>query len=155
MTQTIKNTKSTCERKGNKRRTNREITNTKQTVLPERQKQKHQHRVDNTKNNTANVADNKTCHHYTNVRQIRLNVTLATDWDTLQKYASAEQKTQKQRIKYLEKKYDDEKESVIEGIQQIIQFNRVLPDENDSYGLKLKINGNYQILPSTPALLSR
>ena len=50
-----------------------------------------------------------------------------------------------------------------EEIQQIRQDNRVLPDENDNYGIKLKINGKYQdfiidnsslvtIMPNNPEL---
>ena len=37
-----------------------------------------------------------------------------------------------------------EEESEPEEIQQITQINRVLPDKNDNYGIRLKINGKYQ-----------
>ena len=50
----------------------------------------------------------------------------------------------KQEINYLEETYTEEEESEPEEIQQITQINRVLPDENDNYGIKLKINGKYQ-----------
>ena len=51
--------------------------------------------------------------------------------------------TRKQKIKYLEETYNGEEESEPEELQQITQINRVLPDENDIYGIKLKINGKY------------
>ena len=50
----------------------------------------------------------------------------------------------KQEINYLEETYTEEEESEPEETQQITQINRVLPDENDNYGIKLKINGKYQ-----------
>ena len=50
----------------------------------------------------------------------------------------------KQEINYLEETYTEEEESEPEELQQITQINRVLPDENDNYGIKLKINGKYQ-----------
>ena len=50
----------------------------------------------------------------------------------------------KQEINYLEETYTEEEKSEPEEIQQITQINRVLPDENDNYGIKLKINGKYQ-----------
>ena len=47
----------------------------------------------------------------------------------------------KQRINYLEETYSEEEESEPEEIQQITQINRVLPDKNDNYVVRLKING--------------
>ena len=49
--------------------------------------------------------------------------------------------TKKQRINYLEETYSEEEES---GREQITQINRVLPDKNNNYGIRLKINGKYQ-----------
>ena len=71
--------------------------------------------------------------------------------------------TRKQKINYLEETYNEEDESEPEEIQQITQINRVLPDENDNYGIKLKVNGRYQnftidtgspvtIMPNNPKL---
>ena len=71
--------------------------------------------------------------------------------------------TRKQRIKYLEETYSEEEESEPEEIQQITQINRVLPDKNDNYGIRLKINGKDQnfnidtgspvtIMPNNPKL---
>ena len=71
--------------------------------------------------------------------------------------------TRKQKINYLEETYNEEEESEPEEIQQITQINRVLPDENDNYGIKLKINGKHQnftidtgspvtIIPNNPRL---
>ena len=48
--------------------------------------------------------------------------------------------TRKQKINYLEETYTEEEESEPGEIQQIMQINRVLPDENDNYGIKLKVN---------------
>ena len=53
--------------------------------------------------------------------------------------------TRKQKINYLKETYDEEEQSEPEEIQQITQINNVLRDENDNYGIKLKINGKYQI----------
>ena len=74
--------------------------------------------------------------------------------------------TRKQKINYLEETYTEEEESEPEEIQQITQINRVLPDENDNYGIKLKINGKYQnftidtgspvtIMPNNPKLYNQ
>ena len=71
--------------------------------------------------------------------------------------------TRKLKITYLEETYNEEEESKPEGIQQIGHINRVLPDKNDNYGIKLKINGKYQdfvidngspvtIMPNNPEL---
>ena len=72
----------------------------------------------------------------------------------------------KQEINYLEEPYTEEEESEPEETQQITQINRVLPDENDNYGIKLKINGKYQsftintgspvtIMPNNPELYNQ
>ena len=71
--------------------------------------------------------------------------------------------TRKQKINYLEETYNGEEESEPEELQQITQINSVLPDENDNYGVKLKINGKNQnftidtgfpvtIMPNNPDL---
>ena len=52
--------------------------------------------------------------------------------------------TRKQRINYLEETYSEKEESEQEEIQQNTQINWVLPDKNDNYRIKLKINGKYQ-----------
>ena len=72
----------------------------------------------------------------------------------------------KQEINYLEETYTEEEESEPEEIQQITQTNRVLPDENDNYEIKLKINGKYQnftidtgspvtLMPNNPELYNQ
>ena len=71
--------------------------------------------------------------------------------------------TRKQRCNYLEETYSEEEESEPEEIQQITQINRVLPDKNDNYGIRLKINRKHQnftidagspvtIIPNNPKL---
>ena len=55
--------------------------------------------------------------------------------------SSKTNKTRKQRINYLEETYSEEEQSEQEESQQITQINRVLPDKNDNYGIRLKING--------------
>ena len=71
--------------------------------------------------------------------------------------------TRKQRINYLKETYSEEEESEPEKIQQITQINRVLPDKNDNYRIRLKINGKDQnftidtgspvtIMPNNPKL---
>ena len=50
----------------------------------------------------------------------------------------------KQRINYLDAAHIEEEESEPEEIQQITQINKKLPDKNDNYDIKLKINGKYQ-----------
>ena len=73
--------------------------------------------------------------------------------------------TRKQKINHLEETYNEEEESEPEEIQQITQINRVLPDENNNYGIKLKINGKHQnftidtgspvtIMPNNPRLFN-
>ena len=47
-------------------------------------------------------------------------------------------------VNYLEAANSEEEESEPEEIQQITQTNKILPDKNDNYGIKLKINGKYQ-----------
>ena len=51
--------------------------------------------------------------------------------------------TRKQTVNYLEAAHSEEDESEPEDIQQITQINKILPDKNDNYGVKLKINGEY------------
>ena len=50
----------------------------------------------------------------------------------------------RQRVYYLEAANSEEEESEPEEIQQITQINKILPDKNDNYGIKLKIKGKYQ-----------
>ena len=58
------------------------------------------------------------------------------------------------------------KKNETEEIQQITQINRILPDKNDNYSIKVKINGKYQnftintgspvtIMPNNPKLHNR
>ena len=74
-----------------------------------------------------------------------------------------QQQENKQLTTYLEETYNEEEESEPEETQQITQINRVLPEENYIYGIKLKINGKYQnftldtgspvtIIPNNPIL---
>ena len=70
----------------------------------------------------------------------------------------------RQRVNYLEAANSEAEESEPEEIQQITQINKKkLPDKNDNYGIKLKINGKYQnftidtgspvtIMPNNPKL---
>ena len=85
-------------------------------------------------------ADNKIGHHHTNAQQRRQNAITATNWDTLQDYAAAKPKTQK-RVNYTEEIYDNEEESEPEVNRQITQINRIQPNKNNHYEIKLKING--------------
>ena len=49
------------------------------------------------------------------------------------------------RVNYIEESYDkEEEESEPEKIRQRTQINRILPNKNDHYEIKLKINGKYQ-----------
>ena len=46
---------------------------------------------------------------------------------------------------YTEEKYgNEEEESEPEEIRQITQINRIQPNKNNHYEVKLKINGKYQ-----------
>ena len=56
---------------------------------------------------------------------------------------SKTENTRKQRINYLEETHSEE-ESELKEIQQIKQINIILPDKNDDYGIKLKVNGKFQ-----------
>ena len=69
----------------------------------------------------------------------------------------------RQKVNYLEAANSEEEESEPEEIQQITQIKKILPDKNDNYGIKLKINGKYQnftidtgspvtIMPNNPKL---
>ena len=69
----------------------------------------------------------------------------------------------RQRVNYLEAANSEEEESEPEEIQQITQINKILPDKNDNYGIKLKIIWKYQnftidtgsmvtIMPNNPKL---
>ena len=71
--------------------------------------------------------------------------------------------TRKQIVNYLEAAHGEKEESEPEEVQQKTQINEILPDKNDNYGIKLKINGNYQnftiatgspvtIMPNNPKL---
>ena len=68
----------------------------------------------------------------------------------------------KKNRNYVEETYDGE-ESDSEEIQPLTQFNRILPDKNDRYGIKVEVNGVYQnltidasslvtIMPNNPTL---
>ena len=71
--------------------------------------------------------------------------------------------TRRQRVNYHKAANSEEEESEPEENQQITQINKILPDKNDNYGIKLKINGKYQnfsidtgspvtIMPNNPKL---
>ena len=47
----------------------------------------------------------------------------------------------KQRINYLDAAHSEEEESEPEEVQQVTQINKILPDKNDNYDIKLKIKG--------------
>ena len=81
-------------------------------------------------------------------------------------YRSKTNKNTRKKINYLEETYTEEEESEPEELQQITQINRVLPDKNDNYGIKLKFNGKYQnftiytgspvtIMPNNPELYNQ
>ena len=57
---------------------------------------------------------------------------------------SKTENTRKQRVNYLRTTRSEEEESEPEEIQQIALINKILPDKNDNYGMRLKINGKYQ-----------
>ena len=97
----------------------------------------NQHR----KTTTVDFEDNKIGHLYINARRKRQKAITATKWDTSRGKTN---NTRKQRFNYLEETHSKEEESEPEEIQQITQINRVLPDKNDNYGSRLKINGKYQ-----------
>ena len=89
-------------------------------------------------------ADNKIGHHHTNAQQRRQNAITATNWDTLQEYAAAKPKKQK-RVHYTEAIYgNEEEESEPAEIRQITHINRIEPNKNDHYEIKLKRNGKNQ-----------
>ena len=52
--------------------------------------------------------------------------------------------TRKQRVNYLGTTRSEEEESEPEEIQQIALINKILPDKQYNYGMRLKINGKYQ-----------
>ena len=64
---------------------------------------------------------------------------------------SKTENTRIQRVNYLEAAHSEE-ESEPEEIQQITQINKILPEKNDNYGIKLKING--KLTKSTKTLPS-
>ena len=79
---------------------------------------------------------------------------------------SKTENTRKQRTNYPEQTHSEEEESELEEIQQITQINRILPDKNDNYGIKLKSHGKYQnftihtgstvtIMPNNPKLYNQ
>ena len=89
-------------------------------------------------------ADNKIGPHYTNARQKRQNATTAINWDSLQEYAAAKPNT-RENVNYTEEIYgNEEAESEPEEIRQITQINRIQPDKEDHYEIKLKLNGKFQ-----------
>ena len=94
---------------------------------------------------TVDFADSKTGHHHINARLERKNVTTATKRDSSRECVAAKPIAQKkQKNYYLEETYNEEEEKEPEELQQVTQINRVLPDKNDNYGIKQKINGKYQ-----------
>ena len=68
-----------------------------------------------------------------------------------------------QQNRQCKKENSEQEESEQEEIQQITQINKILPDKNDNYGIKLEINGIHQnitidtgspvtIMPNNPKL---
>ena len=136
-TYTINNTTSIGERKRNERR-----TNTQNTIA----KQKYRKNIKTTpKNNNCGFCgqQNWSLSHKSPAKTVECN-----NCHKMGHFArvcrSKTNNTRKQRINYLEETYSEEEESEPEEIQQITQINRVLPDKNDNYGIRLKINGNNQ-----------
>ena len=117
------------------------------------------------KTTTVDSADYKIGHHHINARQKRLNATIATKWDTLREYAAVKPITTKENKKLTTwKKHTPKRKKANQG-----KYNRShisTPDENDNYGIKLKINGKYQnfsidtgspvtIMPNNPELYNQ
>ena len=64
---------------------------------------------------------------------------------------SKQNKNDQRRINYLEEtSSEEEEESEPEEIRQITQINKILPDNNDHYGVEMIINGKSKNLSSTP-----
>ena len=59
---------------------------------------------------------------------------------------SKQNRNDQRRINYLEETSSEEEESEPEKIRQITQINKILPDNNDHYGVELIINGKKQKL---------
>ena len=71
---------------------------------------------------------------------------------------SEQNKNDQRRINYLEETSSkkDEEESELEKIRQITQINKILPDNNDHYGVEMIINGKKQkfiIDPGSPVTI--
>ena len=54
---------------------------------------------------------------------------------------SKHNKNDQRRINYVEDANSEEEESEAEEIRQVTQINKILPDNNDHYGVEMKING--------------
>ena len=54
---------------------------------------------------------------------------------------SKQNKSNQRRINYVEDVSSEEEESEPEEIRQITQINKLLPDNNDHYGVEMRING--------------
>ena len=57
---------------------------------------------------------------------------------------SKQNRNDQRRINYLEETSSEEEESEPEEIRQITQINKILPDNNDHYGVEMIINGEKQ-----------
>ena len=57
---------------------------------------------------------------------------------------SKQNRNDQRRINYLEETSSEEEESEPEEIRQITQINKILPDNNDHYGVEMIINGKKQ-----------
>ena len=60
---------------------------------------------------------------------------------------SKQNKNDQRRINYLEEtnsEEEEEEESEPEELRQITQINKILPDNNDHYGVEMMINGKKQ-----------
>ena len=57
---------------------------------------------------------------------------------------SKQNRNDQRRINYLEETSSEEEDSEPEEIRQITQINKILPDNNDHYGVEMIINGKKQ-----------
>ena len=93
------------------------------------------------------MADSKTGHHSIIARQKRQNATTARKYGITHEYAVENRTTKQEKGRHnmddIASEKDDE-ESEPEEIQQITQINKIIPDNNDHYGVEININGKKQ-----------
>ena len=115
---------------------------------------------------TVDFADSKIGHHHINARLERQSNNCHKTGHFARVCRSKTDSTRKQKTNHLEKTYNEEEENEPDEKQEITQINRVLPNENNNYGIKLKINSKYQnftidtgspvlIMPNNPELYDR